>query len=68
MTRDAEPMTGHGMHRSMLVCCGLMISVFGALTISSLTTAIGFSTGQRYLTIGGFIALIGTALFVFYRK
>lgn len=45
-----------------------MAIVFGALGVSSLATAIGFSTGQTYLSIAGFVVATGALLVVVYRK
>ena len=52
----------------MLICCGLMALVFGAFGVSSLATAVGFSTGQTYLSIAGFVIATGALLLVVYRK
>ena len=45
-----------------------MIVLFGALGISSLAAAIGLTTGQRYLTIAGFVLAAGAAIVHLYRK
>ena len=52
----------------MLICCGSMVIVFGALGVSSLATAVGFSTGQTYLSIDGFVTATGALLVVVYWK
>lgn len=56
------------MHQHMLICCGTMTVVFGALGISSAATAIGLSTGQTYIAIVGFVLITGTVILHFYRK
>ena len=62
-------MTSHsGIHCSMLLCCGSMIVIFGALTNSSLATTIGLSTGQTYLTIVGFVGVSLVSLVYLYRR
>ena len=68
MANDSESMTESGMHRSMLICCGSMAIIFGAFGVSSLATAVGFSTGQTYLSIAGFVIATGALLVVIYRK
>lgn len=57
-----------GMHRHMLLCCGTMTLLFGALTISSIATAVGLTTGQTYLAIAGFVIATGTVIGHLYRK
>ena len=52
----------------MLLCCGSMVVIFGALTISSLATTIGLSTGQTYLTIAGFVGVSLVSLVFLYRR
>ena len=52
----------------MLLCCGSMIVIFGALTISSFATTIGLSTGQTYLTIAGFVGISIVSLVFLYRR
>ena len=60
--------SGIGMHRSMLICCGGMILILGAFGISSVATAVGFSTGQTYLAIAGFVLAAGAVIVHLYRK
>ena len=60
--------SGMGMHRSMLICCGGMILIYGAFGISSVATAIGLSTGQTYLAIAGFVTAAGVIIAYLYRK
>lgn len=43
------------MHRHMLLCCGAMTVIFGALIISSVAVTVGLTTGQTHLTIAGFV-------------
>jgi len=57
-----------GMHRHMLLCCGTMTVIFGALGISSVATAVGLTTGQTYLTIAGFVLAAGAVIVYLYRK
>ena len=52
----------------MVICCGLMTIIFGAFGVSSLATMVGFSTGQTYLSIAGFVIATGALLLVVYRK
>ena len=66
MTNESTP--SPGMHRYMLLCCGTMTVIFGALGISSVAAAVGLTTGQTYLTIAGFIIAAGAVLAVLYRK
>lgn len=68
MTTDPDSVHGQGMHRSMLICCGTMIVVFGALDISGVATAIGLSTGETSLAIAGFVLATGTIIVHLYRK
>ena len=56
------------MHRSMLVCCGAMLVIFGAFAVSSVATVIGLTTGQTYLAIAGFmIASVATLTYLYKR-
>ena len=57
-----------GMHRHMLLCCGTMTILFGALGISSLAAAVGLTTGQTYLSIAGFVLAAGAVVVYLYRK
>lgn len=57
-----------GIHQHMLVCCGSMTVIVGALAIRSVATTIGLSTGQTYLVIGGFVLAAGTLILHRYRK
>jgi hypothetical protein len=57
-----------GMHRSMLICCGGMILILGTFGISSVATAVGFSTGQTYLAIAGFVVTAGALLVYLYQR
>ena len=66
MTDDSTH--GSGMHRHMLLCCGTMTVVFGALGISSVAAAVGLTTGQTYLTIAGFVIAAGAVIAHLYRK
>jgi membrane protein implicated in regulation of membrane protease activity len=59
---------GMGMHRSMLICCGGMLIIYGVFAISNVAVAIGLSTGQTYLAIAGFITAAGALLYVLYRR
>jgi membrane protein implicated in regulation of membrane protease activity len=59
---------GSGMHRSMLICCGGMLIIYGAFAISSVAAAIGLSTGQTYIAIAGFIIAAGALLYGLYRR
>ena len=68
MTSNLTTMTESGIHRSLLICCGLMALVFGAFGVSSFATAVGFSTEQTHLTIAGFVTVTGMLLVVVYRK
>ena len=56
------------MRRSMLICCGGMILIYGAFGISSVATAVGLSTGQTYLAIAGFVVTAGMFLVYLYRR
>ena len=56
------------MHRSMLVCCGAMLVIFGTFAISSVATIIGLTTGQTYLAIAGFIIAALAALTYLYKR
>lgn len=56
------------MHKHMLLCCGMMTLLVGALGISSMAAAIGFTTGQTYLTTAGFIIAASAVLAVLYRR
>ena len=66
MTDDST--TGTGMHRYMLLCCGTMTVLFGALGISSLAAAVGLTTGQTYLALAGFVLAAGAIIVHLYRK
>ena len=57
-----------GMHRRMLLCCGTMTVIFGALGISSVAAAVGLTTGQTYLGIAGFVLAASTILVYLYWK
>jgi membrane protein implicated in regulation of membrane protease activity len=52
----------------MLICCGTMLAIFGALSISSVATAIGLSTGQTSLAIAGFVLAAGIVVVQLYRR
>ena len=66
MTDESTP--SPGMHRHMLLCCGTMAVIFGALGISSVAAAIGLTTGQTYLTIAGFVLAASAIIVYLYRK
>ena len=68
MIEDSESMNESGIYRSMLTCCGFMALVFGALGISSFATVVGFSSGQTYLSLAGFVIATGALLLVVLRK
>ena len=57
-----------GMHRHMLLCCGTMTVIFGALGISSVAAIVGLTTGQTYLAIAGFVLAAGTVIVYLYQK
>ena len=67
---DSESSASHdgAMHRSMLVCCGAMLVIFGALAVSSVATIIGLTTGQTYLAIAGFVIAATATLVYLYKK
>ena len=52
----------------MLLCCGTMTVLFGALGISSVGAAIGFTTGQTYFSIAGFVLAAVAIIVYLYRK
>ena len=56
------------MHRHMLLCCGTMTVLFGALGISSLAAAVGLTTGQTYLALAGFVLAAAAIIVHLYRK
>ena len=56
------------MHRHMLLCCGTMTVIFGALGISSVAAIVGLTTGQTYLAIAGFVLAAGTVIVYLYQK
>ena len=56
------------MHQHMLLCCGMMTLILGALGISSVAAAVGLTTGQMYLTVAGYIIAAGAVLAVLYRR
>lgn len=68
MTDTSDSAQDAGMHQHMLICCGTMTVIFGALGISSVATTIGLSTGQTYLAISGFVLAAGTVILHLYRK
>ena len=67
---DSDSSAGHdgAMHRSMLVCCGAMLVIFGAFAISSVATVIGLTTGQTYLAIAGFVIAAAATLAYLYKR
>jgi len=52
----------------MLLCCGTMIVLFGALGISSVAAAVGLTTGQTYFGISGFVLAASAIIVHLYRK
>lgn len=67
---DSESAASHdgAMHRSMLVCCGAMLVIFGALAVSSVSAIIGLTTEQTYLAIAGFVIAATATLAYLYKK
>lgn len=56
------------MRQHMLLCCGTMTIIFGALGISSVAAVIGLTTGQTYLTIAGFVLAASAIIVHLHRK
>ena len=59
---------GPGMHQHMLLCCGTMTVIFGALGISSVVATVGLTAGQTYLTIAGFVLAASAITVYLYRN
>ena len=68
MTDNPDSAHDVEMHQQMLVCCGTMTVIVGALAIRSVATTIGLSTGQTYFAISGFVLAVGTVILHRYRK
>lgn len=66
MNDSPAPMSG--MHGHMLVCCGMMVLYFGAIAISSTAGVVGLSTGQTYVSTGGFSIAVIVSLVYIYRR
>lgn len=66
MTDESTP--SPGMHRHMLLCCGTMTVIFGALGISSVAATVGLTTGQTYFSIAGFVLTATVIIVYLYRK
>lgn len=54
------------MQRSMLVCCGMMTVVIGAIALSSVAAMFGLTTGLTYLIIGGFVGISASIMAYLY--
>lgn len=68
MRDDPSAADEMSMHRSMLICCGMMVVLVGAIAISSIAATIGLATGQTYLITAGFIGISVGVIAYLYRK
>ena len=68
MRDDPSAADEMSMHRSMLICCGMMVVLVGAIAISSVGATFGLATGQTYLVTAGFIGISAGVIFYLSRK
>lgn len=65
-----DPSAAHeiSMQRHMLICCGMMTVVFGAIAASSVAAMFGLAIGRTYLVTAGFIGISVGVIASLYRK
>lgn len=63
-----DPSAAHemSMQRHMLICCGMMTIVIGAIALSSVAAMLGLATGQTYLLIASFVGISLSIMAYFY--